>query len=189
MGVVYRAHHALMRRETAVKLLMPNRADAAAIERFEREVCLTCQLTHPNTIWHQQLYCRLASHQRMTGAIDDAHPALAYFFLKLVLPELLDPQLGFIESALPHQVQVRKQEHQQGADQEQKKMHDEQNLEHAEWSERFGRVYLGGHPEAMFGKPSPGTDDGHASIVSGRHDAEPIGTADCIGSDEGQRAS
>ncbi len=50
MGVVYRARHALMRRETAVKLLLPDRADAAAIERFQREVCLTCQLTHPNTI-------------------------------------------------------------------------------------------------------------------------------------------
>ena len=50
MGVVYRAHHALMRRETAVKLLLPDRAHPAAIERFEREVRLTCQLTHPNTI-------------------------------------------------------------------------------------------------------------------------------------------
>ncbi len=50
MGVVYLARHALMRRETAVKLLLPDRADAAAIERFQREVCLTCQLTHPNTI-------------------------------------------------------------------------------------------------------------------------------------------
>ena len=50
MGVVYRARHALMRRDTAVKLLLPDRADAASIARFEREVCLTCQLTHPNTI-------------------------------------------------------------------------------------------------------------------------------------------
>jgi hypothetical protein len=49
MGVVYRARHALMRRDTAVKLL-PGYADPAAIARFEREVCLTCQLTHPNTI-------------------------------------------------------------------------------------------------------------------------------------------
>lgn len=50
MGTVFRARHALMRRETAVKLLLPNRADEEAVERFEREVCLTCQLTHPNTI-------------------------------------------------------------------------------------------------------------------------------------------
>ena len=50
MGVVYRARHALMRRETAVKLLLPDRADPVSIQRFEREVRLTCQLTHPNTI-------------------------------------------------------------------------------------------------------------------------------------------
>jgi len=50
MGVVYRARHALLRRDTAVKLLLPERADPAAIARFENEVRLTCQLTHPNTI-------------------------------------------------------------------------------------------------------------------------------------------
>jgi eukaryotic-like serine/threonine-protein kinase len=50
MGVVYRARHALLRRDTAVKLLVPELADAAAVARFEREVRLTCQLTHPNTI-------------------------------------------------------------------------------------------------------------------------------------------
>ena len=50
MGVVYRARHALMRRDTAIKLLLPDRADPASIERFEREVCFTCRLSHPNTI-------------------------------------------------------------------------------------------------------------------------------------------
>jgi tRNA A-37 threonylcarbamoyl transferase component Bud32 len=50
MGVVYRARHALMRRDTAVKLLLPELANATSIERFQREVHLTCQLTHPNTI-------------------------------------------------------------------------------------------------------------------------------------------
>jgi eukaryotic-like serine/threonine-protein kinase len=50
MGVVYKAHHALLRRETALKLLMPEKANPMAIQRFEREVRLTCRLMHPNTI-------------------------------------------------------------------------------------------------------------------------------------------
>ena len=50
MGVVYKARHALLRRETAIKLLSPEFADAEAIARFEKEVKMTCRLTHPNTI-------------------------------------------------------------------------------------------------------------------------------------------
>ncbi len=50
MGTVYKAHHALLRRETALKLLTPDKADPIAIQRFEREVRLTCRLMHPNTI-------------------------------------------------------------------------------------------------------------------------------------------
>jgi len=50
MGVVYRARHALLRRETAIKLLLPEHADARLIQQFEREVQLTCGLSHPNTI-------------------------------------------------------------------------------------------------------------------------------------------
>jgi eukaryotic-like serine/threonine-protein kinase len=50
MGIVYRAHHALLRRETAVKLLQPERAGEATLQRFEREVKLTARLKHPNTV-------------------------------------------------------------------------------------------------------------------------------------------
>lgn len=50
MGIVYKGHHAMMRRPTAIKLLKSENVSPAAIERFEHEVQITCQLNNPNTI-------------------------------------------------------------------------------------------------------------------------------------------
>ncbi len=49
-GVVYRAHHAMLHRPVAIKMLDPNRTNERSVGRFEREVQLTSQLNHPNTI-------------------------------------------------------------------------------------------------------------------------------------------
>jgi eukaryotic-like serine/threonine-protein kinase len=50
MGVVFQATHAMLRRETAIKLLHPNKVDGSTLARFEREVRQTARLTHPNTV-------------------------------------------------------------------------------------------------------------------------------------------
>ncbi len=50
MGSVYRGRHAMLRRPTAIKLLEPSKTTNVSIARFEREVQLTSQLNHPNTI-------------------------------------------------------------------------------------------------------------------------------------------
>jgi eukaryotic-like serine/threonine-protein kinase len=50
MGVVYRATHALLRRDTALKLLPRATLSPDRLARFEREVRMTARLTHPNTV-------------------------------------------------------------------------------------------------------------------------------------------
>ncbi len=50
MGMVYLGRHALLRRPTAIKLISGTNVDSETLDRFEHEVQLTSQLTHPNTI-------------------------------------------------------------------------------------------------------------------------------------------
>ena len=49
-GMVYRARHSLLRRPVAIKLLSPDMTNEASAARFEHEVQMTSQLTHPNTV-------------------------------------------------------------------------------------------------------------------------------------------
>ena len=50
MGVVYKGRHSMLRRATAIKLLQAEKVNESSIARFEREVQITCQLNHANTI-------------------------------------------------------------------------------------------------------------------------------------------
>jgi serine/threonine protein kinase len=50
MGEVYKASHALLRRPTAVKVVRKGSVNAGTLARFEREVQMTSQLTHPSTV-------------------------------------------------------------------------------------------------------------------------------------------
>jgi len=50
MGVVYRGHHAMLRRPTAIKMLNLDNVNDVSMDRFEREVQITCKLNHPNTV-------------------------------------------------------------------------------------------------------------------------------------------
>ncbi|HEY2411402.1 MAG TPA: serine/threonine protein kinase, partial [Pirellulaceae bacterium] len=50
MGVVYKGHHAMLRRATAIKMLNVDMVNDLSIARFEREVQVTCQLNNPSTV-------------------------------------------------------------------------------------------------------------------------------------------
>ena len=50
MGTVYEGQHEMLPRPVAIKVMRPEQANDDGLERFAREVAITSQLTHPNTV-------------------------------------------------------------------------------------------------------------------------------------------
>lgn len=93
MGEVWVAYDEQLRREVALKILRPDvGTDPVAVQRFEREVVATAELSHPNTV-------RIFDH----GATDDG---LWYYAMELLQGEDLE-RLVDREGALPPERAVR----------------------------------------------------------------------------------
>ncbi|MCI0464005.1 MAG: serine/threonine protein kinase, partial [Gemmataceae bacterium] len=57
MGVIYKARQLGLNRLVALKIILPNRASADTVRRFQREVRAAARLSHPNivTVYHTDL--------------------------------------------------------------------------------------------------------------------------------------
>lgn len=86
MGEVYLARHALLKRPTAVKFIRAEKVSEENLERFEREVQSSSQLTHPNTI---EIYDY--------GRADEG----IFYYVMEYLPGLTLAQLMELEGAIP----------------------------------------------------------------------------------------
>ncbi len=62
----------MLRRPTAVKLLLPERSADVDLACFEQEVQLTALLTHPNTV---AIFDYARTPEGICGALGEAHAA------------------------------------------------------------------------------------------------------------------
>jgi eukaryotic-like serine/threonine-protein kinase len=103
MGVVYRATHALLRRDTALKLLPKATLSPDRLARFEREVRMTARLTHPNTVaifdygrtpdgvfYYAMEYLDGIDLERLVAYAGPLPPARAVHILRQVLSSLAE---------------------------------------------------------------------------------------------------
>lgn len=86
MADVYLAHHAALKRDVALKVLLPEFShDPTFVERFEREARAMARLEHPNVV---QVYD--------TGTLSDGRP---YFTMQYVAGGTLEERLESLQGA------------------------------------------------------------------------------------------
>jgi len=103
MGEVYLARHALLRRPTAIKLLKPDLVNPETVARFQREVRLASQLSHPNTIeiydygrtpggvfYYAMEYLRGITLERLVAIEQTVSPARTVSILRQVCQSLAE---------------------------------------------------------------------------------------------------
>ena len=117
-------------------------------------------------IGQQQFDGGIATEQRVTGAIDDAHAALADFFLEGILAELLELEFRLGQPPFPSEIRIRKNKHPRCAQYQEQGQTGEQWLQNSQWPIGLRCVNLRRNAEAVIGQPPPRSDHLHTPVVT-----------------------
>ena len=113
----------------------------------------------------QQFDGGVPAQQRMAGAIDHAHAALADFFLHRVLAQLLQFQFSGVQALPPCEIGVREHKHSRRAQHQAEHQDHEDQLQYAQRTVGFIGINLRRHAKAKLRQPARSAHHRHSPIV------------------------